>query len=74
MTRLRIGLRECLEAYERRTGEALSHRELALKAGLSPDTVKKISNTKRRYNATLETVERLCKALGVTPAELLRWK
>lgn len=74
MTRLRIRLRECVDKYERRSGETLSYPELAERAGLSANTVKKISNTKQRYNATLDTVERLCKALGVTPAELLEWR
>jgi DNA-binding Xre family transcriptional regulator len=74
MSHLRIRLRECLLLYESRTGKTLTHRELAQRAGLSPDTVKKISNTKRRYNATLFTVERLCTALGVSPSDLLEWR
>ena len=74
MARLRIRLRECVDLYERRTGERLTYADVARRAGVSPDTVKKISNTTRRYNATLEVIERLCDALGVTPAELLEWR
>lgn len=74
MTRFRIRLRECVELHAKRTGVRLTYAELAKKAGLSSDTVKKISNTRRRYNATLDTVERLCNALQVSPSELLEWR
>jgi putative transcriptional regulator len=73
MSRLRIRLRECLDLYERRTGRRMTYPELAKKSGLSEETVQSIA-TRRTYNATLKTIERLCVALRVTPAELLDWK
>ena len=73
MTRLRIRLRECIDLHEQRTGERLTYNELARKAGVSPETVQSIA-TRPSYNATLSTVERLCAALRVTPAELLEWR
>jgi len=70
-TRLRLRLRECIATYERRTGRPLSYRELSKMTGLSYDTIKKMGSTD--YNASLRAVERLCDALGVSPAELLGW-
>jgi len=52
----------------------MSYRDLARKSGLSPDTIKKISNRRRHYNATLHTIERLCAALQVNVTELLDWR
>jgi DNA-binding Xre family transcriptional regulator len=72
--KLRIRLRECIEDYERRARRTLTHRELADMANLSHDTVKKISNTKRYYNARLSTIEGLCAALGVSFEDILEWK
>ena len=72
--RLRIRLRECVKLYQQRSGNDMSYPDLARKSGLSPDTIKKISNTRRHYNATLHTVERLCAALEVSLTELLEWR
>jgi len=72
--RLRIRLRECVQLYQERTGDHMSYRDLARKSGLSPDTIKKISNRRRHYNATLHTIERLCAALQVNVTELLDWR
>jgi putative transcriptional regulator len=72
MARLRIRLRECLDIHAKRTRRRLTYSELAKKAGLSEETVQSIA-TRRSYNATLKTVERLCLALRVSPADLLEW-
>lgn len=72
--KLRIRLRECIADYERRTRSTLTHRELADMSGLSHDTIKKISNTKRYYNARLSSIERLCAALEVSFEDLLEWR
>jgi putative transcriptional regulator len=72
MPRLRIRLRECLDLNAKRTGRRLTYPELAKKAGLSEETVQSLA-TRRDYNATLRTVERLCMALRVSPADLLEW-
>lgn len=70
--RLRLRLSHCLDLHEQRTGERPTYGELATRAGVSLDTVKSIA-TRPAYNATLRTVERLCTALGVAPADLLDW-
>jgi DNA-binding Xre family transcriptional regulator len=51
----------------------LTHRELADMSGLSRDTIKKISNTKRYYNARLSTIEALCEALDVSYKDIFEW-
>jgi transcriptional regulator with XRE-family HTH domain len=70
--RIHIRLRECLELYEHRTGNRLSYRELARRAGVSEDTIESIAS-RSSYNPTLRTLERLCDALNVSPNELLSW-
>jgi transcriptional regulator with XRE-family HTH domain len=69
-SRLRLRLKECLAARERRTGRHLTYRELAQKSGLSVDTIKAIA-ARPAYNASLRTIERLSDALGVDPFELI---
>lgn len=65
-----IRLRECLAEYERRTGRALSYRELAARADMSYDAVKAIA-TRPRYNASIKTVATLCSVLGVSLADMV---
>jgi DNA-binding Xre family transcriptional regulator len=69
-TRLRLRLRECIAEHHKRTGEALTYRDLAKRSGLSYDTVKAIGS-RPRYNASLRAIERLCDALGVKPFDLI---
>jgi transcriptional regulator with XRE-family HTH domain len=70
---IRIRLRECLDLHERRTGHRLSYRELALRARVSEDTVESIAS-RPTYNPTIGTIEKLCNALGVSPADMLAWE
>lgn len=57
-------------AYRERTGEALTYAELAARTGLSRFSLESLA-TRPTYNATLDTVERICLALGCTPGDLL---
>lgn len=65
-----IRLRMALDAYEARTGERLTHEDLALRTGLSRATLDSIAS-RRGYNAGLKTIEVICRALRCTPADLL---
>jgi len=65
-----IHLRAALDAYEARTGERLTHEELAVRTGLSAATLNSIAS-RRGYNASLRTLEKICRALRCTPSELL---
>ena len=71
--RLRIQLKECLARYERRTGHRMTYAELASKTGLSEATIKSLAS-RPTYNATVRTIETICVALRVDPADLLQWK
>lgn len=73
MKHSRIRLRECLELYEQRTGRRLSYRELAKRSGVSENTLESIAS-RPSYNATLKTIDKICNALGVSPAEMLAWE
>jgi DNA-binding Xre family transcriptional regulator len=74
VARLVIQLKECVELNAKRTGRRLTYPEVAARAKLSSDTIKKISNRRHPYNATVKTIEKLCKALNVAPADLLKWE
>lgn len=65
-----IHLRRAIEAYEARTGERLTHDELASRTGLASVTLDSIAS-RRGYNASLRTLNNICKALRCTPADLL---
>jgi transcriptional regulator with XRE-family HTH domain len=53
--------------HDIRLGQALSMRELAQRAGVSPSTLVSAEQGKPVYSVT---VRKLAKALGCTPAEL----
>ena len=65
-----IKLREAMEAYHRRTGQRITYPEIAEMTGLSENTVEVIGG-KLGYVTTTKTIEKLCRALGTTPCELL---
>lgn len=65
-----IHLRRALDAYEARTGERLTHDDLAVRTGLSSATLDSIAS-RQGYNASLKTLDRICLALRCTPADLL---
>ena len=65
-----IKLREAMEAYRRRTGERLTYETLAARSGIAKQTLHTIGS-RDDYNATLELIEKLCRALGVIPGDLL---
>ena len=59
-----------MEAYHARTGERLTYGLLAERASVSKAAVESAAS-RPGYNLTLAVVERLCRALGCTPGELL---
>ena len=65
-----IKLREAMETYKRRTGERMTYAILAEQTDIAHGTLR-IIGSRDDYNATLSTLEKLCWALGVTPADLL---
>lgn len=67
---LRVKLREAMENHRRRTGERITYEGLAKKTGLSRRTLESIAS-RETYNTTLDTISKLCQALGCQPGELL---
>jgi len=67
---IKIKLKEAIEEYRKRTGAALTYRLLAARTGLSEATLQSLGS-RRDYNPTLATIERLCDALGCEPGDLL---
>ena len=65
-----IKLREAMEAYKRRTGERMTYAILAERTDIAQGTLR-IIGSRDDYNATLELIEKLCRALDVTAGELL---
>ena len=62
-----------MDQYALRTGESLTYEKLARRSGLSKATLESIAS-RRDYNPTLETVDRLCAALMCQPGDLLAYK
>ena len=60
-----IKLRDAIGVYRRRTGKRITHREIADATGISKSTLDTIGS-KFKYNATLETIDKLCAVLDVT--------
>lgn len=59
-----------MAAYKRRTGERMTYRILAEKTGIAQGTLHTIGS-RDDYNATLELIERLCRALDVPLHDML---
>lgn len=68
-----IQLKEALDAYEARSGERLTYADLASRTGLARSTIESIA-TRPGYNTSLQTIDKLCLALGCEPGDLLRLK
>lgn len=67
---MKVLLREQMVAYRARTGEALTYAVLADRTGLSRFSLESLG-TRTSYNTTLDTVERICRALNCLPGDLL---
>ena len=65
-----VKLKDAMEAYRRRTGQRITYAELAERTGISHATLRTIGSV-LAYHPTLANVERICKALDVSPGDLL---
>ena len=72
MPRLAIKPREATLAYKRHTGEKMIYEVLAERTGLATGTLQNMGSWPR-YNATLATLAKICKALDVSPGDLLEF-
>ncbi len=67
---LTIKLRDAMEAYLRRTGQRMTYGKLTAATGIAESTLKKIGSS-LTHHTTLANIEKLCRALDVTPGDLL---
>ena len=67
---LRMKLREAMDEHRRRFGERMTYELLAERTGLSRATLESIAS-RDNYNTTLNTIEKLCRALDCQPGDLL---
>lgn len=65
-----IKLRDAMEAHRRRTGDRMTYRKLAALTGISESALRKIGGS-LTHHTTLTNVEKLCRALDVSPGDLL---
>jgi putative transcriptional regulator len=67
---IRVRLRETMQTHAERSGRKMTYEALSAETGISVATLQSLGS-RPGYNATLATVERVCRALGCTPGELL---
>ncbi|MDQ6869859.1 MAG: helix-turn-helix transcriptional regulator [Pseudomonadota bacterium] len=67
---IEVRLRAAMDRYRRRTGERITYEILAARTGLARSTLESIA-ARAQYNASLNTIDKICSALGCTPGELL---
>ena len=67
---MRVKLREAMDAYKERTGERITYELLASRTGLAKATIESLAS-RDNYNATLNTIEKICHVLGCEPRDLL---
>ena len=68
-----IKLIEAMQRYKRRTGEKMTYKILADMTDIARPTLHSIGS-RRRYNATLATIEKICRALDVPLHDMLEMK
>ena len=59
-----------MKDHRRRTGERMTYQSLAQFTGLSRQTLESVAS-RSSYNSTLDTIGKLCHALGCQPGDLL---
>ncbi len=59
-----------MEAFQKRTGKTMTYEKLAAMTGLSRSTLESIG-TRSSYNASLNTIAKICHALDCSPGDLL---
>lgn len=65
-----VKLREAMEGYRRRRGVRITYAKLSDATGISQETLRSIGS-RMNYHPTLANIEKICRALDVTPGDLL---
>jgi putative transcriptional regulator len=66
---LRVTLQKAMIAYKERTGREITYEELSQRTGLSRPTIESIAS-RVKYNATIDSISRLCDALDAKVDDL----
>jgi len=69
---LRFDLRMALLDYQARTGIKMSYEDLSSDTGISIETLKSIA-TRKKYNATLNTISKISMSLNINPIPYFNW-
>ena len=67
---IRIRLREEMENFRKRTGVRLTYEVISERTGISLPTLQSLA-ARQEYNTRLSTIDKLCRCLGCSPADLL---
>ena len=65
-----VKLKDAMEEYHRRTGHKITYAHLSEMTGIAKGTLQQIGS-RLDYHPTLGNIEKLCRALDVTPGFLL---
>ena len=65
-----VKLRDAMEAHRRRTGQRITYAVLAERTRISQSMLRTLGSS-LGYHPTLANIEKLCRALDVTPGDLL---
>jgi len=69
---LRFDLRKAMDDFEARTGLKITYDSLAVKSGISVNTLKSLA-TRDSYNTTLNIIEQIGNALRCNPTDYFIW-
>jgi DNA-binding Xre family transcriptional regulator len=67
---IRVLLRDAMRRHADRTGHKVTYESLSEATGIAVATLQSIGS-RQGYNATLSTIERICRALECSPGDLL---
>jgi putative transcriptional regulator len=67
---IRVRLRHAMRLHAERTGRKVTYESLSETTGIAVATLQSLGS-RQGYNATLSTIERICRALECTPGDLL---
>ena len=65
-----IQLKQAMRAYKRQRGEKMTYDTLAAATGIGTGTLRAIQN-REDYNTTIDTLDKICRELKVTPGEII---
>ena len=68
-----VKLRQAMSGYARRTGERMTYERLSQRTGIARATLEAIGS-RPEYNTTLDTIERICRALDCDLVDLLEFR